>query len=44
MCGNCYKQLAEREGRKIAQNKRKKVNIFCDNSDGKPFIYVPCVF
>ena len=41
-CKSCYRKLSEKYGRKMAQNKSKKVVTFCTGCEGNPFYCIQC--
>lgn len=41
-CVQCYKNMVQQFGRKLAKNKAKKVNTYCAQCDGEPHICLSC--
>lgn len=42
LCKGCYKKNKERDGRKYATNKTKKVDTYCKNCAGEPHYCLNC--
>lgn len=41
-CIQCYKDMVQQFGRKVAKNKAKKVNTYCTQCEAEPHMCLPC--
>ena len=41
-CRGCYEKISLSEGCKVARNKARRVNTFCNECEGKPHLCITC--